>query len=97
MNNRQLNRSLGLALVVLSLVALGTVVTGYVHRTPPEPDEGAAAHIFQLAIVVLVPVGAMYVATANWRARPRPLRPIVIAGVVLALAFAGLWFLEHPR
>ena len=95
MNPRRLNRACGVVLVALSLVALGTVALGYVLHLPRETDEGTAAHIFQLSILALIPVGVMYLATANWSARPGPLRPLVLTAVALALAFVGLYFLEH--
>ena len=95
MTRRAWNRSSGLVMIVLSLVALGTVASGYVHRQPPAADEGTAAHLFQLAIVALAPVGVLFLATADWAARPRPVRPLLIAGTALVLAFVGLFFLEH--
>jgi len=48
MLGQQINRFTGKVLIVLSLTALLAVISGYTH--PPQPDEGAAAHIFQLSI-----------------------------------------------
>ena len=53
MRAQQINRISGKALIVLSLTALLAVLSGYFQ--PPQPDEGSAAHIFQLSIVALVP------------------------------------------
>jgi membrane protein DedA with SNARE-associated domain len=65
----QVKRFSGSAIIALSLTALIAVVSGYFQ--PPQPDEGAAAHIFQLSIVALVPLGLIFFATADWK---RPLR-----------------------
>ena len=43
---RQINHVSGKVVIVLSVTALLAVLSGYAH--PPQPDEGAAAHIFQL-------------------------------------------------
>ena len=49
---QRINRISGNVLIVLSVVALLTVLSGYAQ--PPQPDEGTGAHIFQLSIVALV-------------------------------------------
>lgn len=79
----------------LSLLALVLVLIGYTQ--PPQPDEGALAHIFQLSIVVLFPVTLMYLATADWRQPTRGAWPLVIAAAALVLAFGALYYLEHHR
>ncbi len=47
MRGQQINRVSGKVLIVLSLIALLAVLIGYTQ--PPQTDEGAAAHIFQLS------------------------------------------------
>ena len=42
MHGQQINRVSGKVVIVLSLIALLTVFSGYFQ--PPQPDEGAAAH-----------------------------------------------------
>ncbi len=66
MRRQQINRISGKVLIVLSAIALLTVLSGYFQ--PPQPDEGTAAHIFQLSIVALVPMILLFLATADWRA-----------------------------
>jgi hypothetical protein len=56
MSGEQINRVSSKTLIVLSLIALITVLSGYTQ--PPQPDEGTAAHIFQLSIVALGPMAA---------------------------------------
>ncbi|MGA2920273.1 MAG: hypothetical protein ABSE28_04155 [Candidatus Sulfotelmatobacter sp.] len=61
MHGQRINRASGKILVVLSLTALLKVLIGYTQ--PPQPDEGTAAHIFQLSIVALVLVVLLFLAT----------------------------------
>jgi len=95
MRGQQINRVSGRVLIVLSLAALLAVVSGYAQ--PPQPDEGTAAHIFQLSIVALVPMILLFFATAD-RTRPlRSARPLAIPAAALVLAFGALYYLEHHR
>ncbi len=95
MRRHELNRDTGYALIVLSAVALLTVLTGYFQ--PPQPDEGWAAHIFQLTIVLLGPTIVVFLATADWKQPRRIARPLSIPASALVLAFAALYYLEHYR
>jgi cytochrome bd-type quinol oxidase subunit 2 len=98
MRTYQINRASSVVLVLLSLTALVTVVTGLIWPPPmPESDEGTQAHIFQLSIAALLPVAIVVVATADWRQPWRGVRPLVISVVVTVLAFGGLYYLEHFR
>jgi hypothetical protein len=49
-----INRISGAISIALSVVALLAVLNGYTR--PPQPDEEAAAHIFQLSILTLFPM-----------------------------------------
>jgi hypothetical protein len=75
------------------LVALVTVLTGYAQQ--PQPDEGTGAHIFQLAVVAVLPTGLLFLATADRRRVKRTVQPLAISGAALVLAFAALFYLEH--
>ena len=98
MRTRQINGAGNAILVLLSLTALGTVVTGLIWPPPlPEADEGARAHIFQLSIAALLPMTVVVLGTADWRRPWRSVRPTVIAAAATLLAFAGLYYLEHFR
>lgn len=92
MPTRRTNRISGGALLVLSLIALFTVLSGY--SQPRQTDEGAAAHIFQLTIVLSVPALLLFLVTANWR-NLRSLRPLLVSIALLVFAFAALYYLEH--
>jgi uncharacterized membrane protein len=93
MSTQRLNYISGWLLAGFSLVALLTVLTGYFQA--PQADEGAAAHIFQLSVVLVLPAMVVFLATADWRQRRRSLRPLVISVIFLASAFAALYYLEH--
>ena len=93
MRESQLNLASGIGLVVLSLTALVTVLSGYTQ--PPQPDEGTGAHIFQLSIVGLVPVLAAFLATADWTQPSRSARLLAFSSAAVTLAFGALYYLEH--
>lgn len=95
LRGQQINRVSGKILIVLSLTALLAVLTGYTQ--PPQPDEGTAAHIFQLAIAALVPTLLVFFATADRRQPSRSARSLAIPAVALVLAFGALYYLEHYR
>jgi len=97
MSVEQVNRATGKAILALALIALLTVLLGYtVPRGTPEGDEGTGAHIFQLSIVLFAAAMVTYLATADWRKKPRQsaLRLLPSAAVVM-LAFAALYYLER--
>ena len=92
-----LHRLSSVAMIALAVTALATVLWGYSipRGTPAPPDEGTAAHIFQLAVVLLVPAGVAFLGTADWKEPKRLIVPLGLAGVALAAAFAALYYLEH--
>ena len=92
---QQINRVSGKVLIILSLIALLAVLSGYTH--PIEPDEGSAAHIFQLSIVMLVPIILLFLATADWARPLASVRPLAFPAAALVLAFGALYYLEHYR
>ena len=95
MTGERMNRVSGRVVTGLSVLALLTVISGYFQ--PPQPDEGAAAHIFQLAIVLIVPAILLFFVTVDWQKPLRNLRALVVPGAALVLAFAALYYLEHYR
>ncbi len=95
MLGQQINRVSGKVLLVLSLTALLAVLSGYAH--PPQPDEGAAAHIFQLSIAALLPMLLLFLATADWKQPLRSARPLAFPAAAVVLALGALYFLEHYR
>lgn len=70
----------------MSMAALGTVLYHIARSgTAPEPDEGAAAHIWQLLMAGQVPLIALY--TVKWLPRaPRVALQVLAVQVGAALA-----------
>lgn len=98
MPEQKINRLCGIALTVFSLIALVTVFSAYLQPSgPPEKDEGAAAHIFQLSVVTCAAALLVFVATANWKVPSRSVRPLILPIAALVLAFEALYYLEHYR
>jgi hypothetical protein len=95
MRVEQINRASSKVLIVLSLTALFAVLSGYAQL--PQPDEGTAAHIFQLSIVALVPMIILFLATADWRLPLRSARLLAVPAGALVLAVGALYYLEHSR
>ncbi len=96
--NQKINRTSAIVTLVLSLIALFTVLSGFLQ--PPQPretDEGAAAHIFQLSIAALFPTLLVFLFTADWKHPARSARPLVFPAVALTIAFAVLFYVEHYR
>jgi hypothetical protein len=98
MQVQAINRWAGRAALVFALIALATVLAGYINTPHPHPtDEGTGAHIFQLAVVALLPTLLLFVATADWTHPLRGFRPLVLPVAILILAFVALYCLEHYR
>jgi hypothetical protein len=93
MNTERLHRVSARAVLVLSFLGLFTVLTGYFQA--PQPDEGTAAHIFQLTIVLLCPMFLIFLAAADWSHARRVFRTVVPACAAVAVSFAALYYLEH--
>jgi hypothetical protein len=96
MHTQTLNRVCSRLVLVLSLVALLTVLFGFTQPRQPAPtDEGALAHIFQIAIVLVAATVLLFLFSADWKQPGRSIRPLVLPGAVLVAAFAALYYLEH--
>ena len=94
--SRKINRAAAIAAIVLSLIALFTVLSGFfLPPQPPETDEGTAAHIFQLSIAALFPTLITFLATANWKTPWRSMRPLLFPAAALTVAFTVLFYVEH--
>lgn len=95
MHGQKINYISGLVLAVLAMTALLAVLSGYFQ--PPQQDEGAAAHIFQLSIVALMPTLLVFLATTDWRRPLLIVRRLLFPGGAVVLAFGALYYLEHFR
>ena len=101
MNEQSVNRIsghvvLGLSLFAMFLVVGATVLTMLGRFSPsPDGDEGTAAHLFQLAIVLLLPAGLTFLATANWRQPWDVAKRLAVPAVALMVACSMLYYMEH--
>jgi uncharacterized membrane protein YozB (DUF420 family) len=97
MDTRQrIHRLSATLLLMLAVVALLSVLSGYtLPRSPAPTDEGAAAHIFQLSVVAWIVAFLCFLASADWVRPLRNLRRLVLPAGTLAVAFAVLYHLEH--
>ena len=81
--------------LTMSLGALATVLIFIaMHGTAPQPDEGAAAHIWQLLMAVQAPI-VLYFAIKWVPQSPKHAAPILALQVGAALAAAAPVFLLH--
>lgn len=89
---------LGLSLFSMALVGGATVLT-MLGRFNPSPggDEGTAAHLFQLAIVLLLPAGLAFLVTADWQQPLKVAKRLGLPAVALVVAFSTLYYMEHLR
>ena len=57
-------------------------------------DEGAAAHIFQLLIVLQIPIIVTYLATADWKRSAQIVWTLVVHILGIALAFGPVAYFK---
>ena len=103
MSDLRVNRISGRVVLALSLFAMllvvgatGLTMLGRFNPTP-DGDGGTAAHLFQLAIVLLVPTGLTFLATADWRQPADVAKRLAVPAVALVVAFSTLYLLEFVR
>jgi len=81
--------------VVMSLAALATVLTHLVlFGAAREPDEGTAAHIFQLLILLQVPIVAFFAIKWMPRKPGRTLQILALQAVTALAALAPVFLLK---
>ena len=81
--------------IVMSLGALAVVVAFLAsHGSAPQPDEGSAAHVWQILMAGQVPIALFFV--IKWLPRePRRAVPVLVLQVAAALAAMAPVFLLH--
>jgi hypothetical protein len=77
----------------VSALAVVLLVLAF-HGPAPQPDEGAAAHIWQLLMAGQIPIALFF--AIKWIPRnPRQAIPVLVLQVVAALAAMAPVFLLH--
>jgi hypothetical protein len=90
MTRAALNRFSMILPIILSAAAFFIVLANILAGVPPQPDENASAHLFQILIVLQIPIIAVFILSANWRGS----RPLLFLGLqfgAIALAFLPVW------
>ena len=81
--------------VVMSLIALTVVIIHLItHGPTPQPDEGTAAHIWQLMMATQVPI-VLFFAIKWLPDSPRIAVPVLALQIAAALAAIAPVFLLH--
>lgn len=85
MTAARVGRVAGVAALACSTLAFAIVVANVALGVPPQADEDASAHLWQLLVGAQLPLIVLFLATADWRRRGTPL---LLAGQLLALTAA---------
>lgn len=94
MGAARLNRLSALVPLLCSALAFAIVMTNIVLRVPPQADENASAHLFQLLIAGQLPFVALFAATSDWHhwrpaARLLGLQFLAVAAALAPVLAAG--------
>lgn len=81
------NRIASILPLIFSALAFALVMANGIAGVPPQPDEDATAHMWQLLIGLQLPLILLFVTTADWRKR---LPAVFLGAQILALGLACL-------
>lgn len=90
MTRAGLNRIFFILPLIFSALACAMVIGSLIAGVPPQPDEDAGAHIWQLLMVTQIPLVAAFVATADWRT-PSPALFVGIQVAAMSAACLPVW------
>ena len=92
MDSRTVKRVTAFAPIVMSLVALAIVIEGHFEfGSHPPADEGWQAHLFQLLMVLAVPIILLYIAI-SWRTLKQAWPILTVQVILWLLALGALRF-----
>jgi hypothetical protein len=83
----RLSQTTAILPLIFSALAFALVMANIVAGVPPQPDENASAHLWQVLMAGDVLLVVVFAATADWRSRQAPL---VLGVQVLGIAIACL-------
>jgi hypothetical protein len=91
MRREEINRWTGRLPIAMSLAALGiagfVIITGWQRHLP---DEGAAAHLFQLLIIGEVPLIGLFLLTSERKKAWPAMRIAIAQGISMAIALGAV-------
>ena len=90
MTQAHVNRASFVLPLIFSAAAFVLVIASISTGVSPERDEGAAAHIWQLLMLIQLPTIIAFLATADWRTR-FPLALLGLQLVAFAAACVPVW------
>ena len=90
MTHARFNRIAAVVPVAFSAIAFAIVIANILLGTPPQPDENASAHLWQLLMIAQLPFILLFAATADWRRRT-PALVIALQLFGIALACLPVW------
>ena len=85
MMQARVNRVTSVAPLIFSAIAFAIVMANIITRVPPQPDENASAHVWQLLMVGQLPIIIAFLATSDWGNRSTKL---IFAAQIAAFAAA---------
>ena len=92
MDSQRINRVTGFAPVAMSIAAYFLVLAAVATRWQvDQPDEGTAAHLFQLWVAAQVPIVLVYLASAAWKRPWAILRTLLIQAAAVGIAFSAVF------
>jgi hypothetical protein len=95
MSRQKINRISAIAPVVMSVLAFAIVLLAVSTGWGMVPgDEGAAAHIFQILIVLQMPLILAFLATADWRKWRWVTGRMVLQAAAIVLAFSPVAYFK---
>lgn len=91
MTSRQVNRAFAAVPLLCSAAAFALVIANILAHAPPQPDENASAHVFQLLILIQLPLIGLFAAGADWSHWRRPAVLLGLQVAAIAVALLSVW------
>ena len=92
MFRQKIHRISAVVPIALSLLAFTLVLAAVATGKAEMPDEGSAAHIFQLLIALQLPFITAFLVTADWKQSARIGATLCVQVGAMGLAFAPVAF-----
>ena len=90
MTAARLNRIAAVLPLSCSALAFAVVMANILAGVPPQPDENASAHVWQVLMVLQLPLMMLFLVTADWHRRATAAM-LVLQLLGIALACLPVW------